>query len=573
MVAQTVTPIVTPTIEWAALWPVVILALGAVLLLTFSSLVKAKPIKGVYAVYTVVVAGAAMAAAVLSWARVQSWTSVGTVTIDPPYGPYSTAAGAIGVDGFGIFVTLVICVATILGALLADDYLRREGLEGPELYVLMLLAAAGGVLMAMANDLVVLFLALETLSLAVYVLAAMHRKRAQSQEAGLKYFVLGAFSSAFFLYGIAMIYGATGTTNLVEIKDFLAQVIPVHNALLLFGFGFLLVGLAFKVSAVPFHSWSPDVYDGSPTPVAAFMASGVKAAAFAGLIRVFILAFGQYASDWQPIIYALAVLSMVGGAVLGMVQTNVKRALAYSSISHVGFILMAVEAASPEGVSAALFYLATYTFMVAGSFGIATLAGRRGDGRHSLDDYHGFSRTNPALAAMFVVFLLAQAGVPFTSGFVAKFYTVVAAVDAGSVILAVVAVLSAVVAAMIYLRIIIAMYMSEGADGGEEPAVEPAERIRIPFAAGLGLVVCLVATIGFGLLPNALTNMVDDSQPALVREAAREGRVGSPVPTTVAGRPGAVDPSASSPGPGVGASSGAGGVGSSTPSPTSSTTP
>lgn len=537
VVAQA-TRIVTPSIDWSALWPVIVLALGAVLLLTFSSLLRGKPLKGIYAVYTVVVAGAAMATAVPLWGKVQGWTEVGRLSIDPPYGPFTTAGGAIGVDGFGVFVIFVICSAVILGALLADDYLRREGLDGPELYVLMLLSASGGVLMAMANDLLVLFLALETLSIAVYALAAFHRKRAQSQEAGLKYFVLGGFSSAFFLYGIAMVYGATGTTNLIQIKDLLSQSIALHNSLLLVGFAMLLVGLGFKVAAVPFHSWSPDVYDGSPTPVTAFMASGVKAAAFAGLIRVFYLAFGQYAADWQPVIYALAVLSMVGGSVLGIVQTNVKRALAYSAISHAGFILMAVEAATPGGVSAALFYLATYTFMVAGSFGIATLAGRRGDGLHTFDDYRGFSRTNPVLAGMFVVFLLGQAGVPFTSGFVAKLYTVIAAVDAGSWILAVIAVVSAVIAAVIYLRIIVTMYMAEGDDGGTEPVVA-GERIKIPFAAGLGLVVCLLATIGFGILPNGLTEMTTKSQPALVREAAVEGggTVGSPAGQGRSGAP------------------------------------
>lgn len=538
VVAQAATRIVTPSIDWSALWPVIVLALGAVLLLTFSSLLKGKPLKGVYTVYTVVVAGAAMATALPLWGKVQGWTEIGRLTIDPPYGPFTTAGGAIGVDGFGVFVIFVICSAVILGALLADDYLRREGLDGPELYVLMLLSASGGVLMAMANDLLVLFLALETLSIAVYALAAFHRKRIQSQEAGLKYFVLGGFSSAFFLYGIAMVYGATGTTNLITIKDSLSQTIALHNSLLLLGFAMLLVGLGFKVAAVPFHSWSPDVYDGSPTPVTAFMASGVKAAAFAGLIRVFYLAFGRCAADWQPVVYALAVLSMVGGSVLGIVQTNVKRALAYSAISHAGFILMAVEAATPGGVSAALFYLATYTFMVAGSFGIATLAGRRGDGLHTFDDYRGFSRTNPVLAGMFVVFLLGQAGVPFTSGFVAKLYTVIAAVDAGSWILAVIAVVSAVIAAVIYLRIIVTMYMAEGDDGGTEP-VAAGERIKIPFAAGLGLVVCLLATIGFGILPNGLTEITTVSQPALVREAAVEGggNVGSPVGQGRSGAP------------------------------------
>lgn len=506
-----------PDIEWTALLPLLVLAGGAVVLLTLTSLARGKVGKSAYAIYTVLVATAAMATAIPLWGRVHGWTEVGKWEIAAPYGPFSAVAGAIGVDGFSIFLTLLICVAVILGALLADDYLRREGIDGPEYYVLMLLSAAGGVIMAMANDLIVLFLGLETLSIAVYVLAAIHLKRVQSQEAGLKYFVLGGFSSAFFLYGVAMVYGATGSTNLVQIKDQLATSIPTHNGLLLVGFGLMLVGLGFKVAAVPFHSWSPDVYDGAPTPVAAFMASGVKAAGFAGLVRVFVVGFGQYAADWQPVVYALAVLSMVVGAIVGITQTNVKRALAYSSIGHAGFMLMALEAATARGVSAILFYLATYTFMVVGSFGIATLAGNVGDGRHDLADYRGFSRTNPLLAGLFVVFLLGQSGFPLTSGFVAKFTSIAAAVDAGSWHLAVVAMLSAVASAFIYLRIIVAMYMAESDEAAAEPAPRAA-RIRIPFAAGLALWACVLATLGFGVLPNGLARVSDEGTPALVRD-------------------------------------------------------
>src|SRR3954454_20909027 len=323
-------------------------------------------------------------------------------------GPFSTVAGAVGIDGFSLFVAGVICATVVLGALLGDGYLRREGLNGPEFYALLLIAGSGGVIMAMADDFIILFLGLETLSLAAYVLSAMHLRRVQSQESGIKYFVLGAFSSAFFLYGIALVYGATGSTNLVDIKTFMSQVVPTQNGLLLIGLGLLVVGLAFKVSAVPFHAWSPDVYDGAPTPAVAWMASGVKAAAFAGMVRIFVLTFSNYSATWKPIIYALAILSMVVGAALAVVQSNVKRMMAYSSISHAGFILMAVEAGSAQGNSAVLFYLAAYVFMVAGSFGIATLVGRKGDGHHSLTDYKGLARSNPELAVAFTVLLLAQ---------------------------------------------------------------------------------------------------------------------------------------------------------------------
>jgi NADH-quinone oxidoreductase subunit N len=389
----------------------------------------------------------------------------------------------------------------------------------------------------MSNDLIVLFLGLETLSIALYVMAAMHLRRIQSQEAGIKYFVLGAFSSAFFLYGIAMVYGATGTTNLVKIDEFLSGnvLLPIksdllsgatlNSPLLLLGLALMLVGLGFKVAAVPFHFWSPDVYDGAPTPVTAYMASGVKAAGFAALVRVYLLGFSTHTSDWRPLVVGLAVASLVVGSTLAIVQTNVKRTLAYSSIAHAGFILMALSVATPKGVQAVVFYLAAYLFMVAGSFGVVTLVARRGDGHTSLRDFRGLGRTNPQLALVFTVFLLAQAGVPLTTGFVAKFYAVVAAVSERSYWLAAVAMVSSVVAAFLYLRIIIVMYLSE-----DEPSTVPvavSERIAIPFGAGLALAICAFVTVGFGIFPGSLTDAAAKSQPALVKVAEPGPTVGA----------------------------------------------
>jgi NADH-quinone oxidoreductase subunit N len=507
-----------PSIYWPALLPLLILLVGGLLVLTFSSFLRGRAPRGAFATATVALAVAAALSALPLWAQVQGWSSLLWWDLHPdPVGPYTTMGGAVGVDGFTVFVTIVICAAVALGALLTDAYLRREDMEGPEFYVLMLLSASGGLIMAMANDLIVLFIGLETLSIAVYVLSGMHLRRVQSQESGIKYFVLGAFSSAFFLYGIALVYGATGSTNLVDIKDFMAQTVPTQNGFLLIGLALLIVGLGFKVSAVPFHAWSPDVYDGAPTPAVAWMASGVKAAAFAGMVRVLVLTFSNYEGTWKPIIYALAILSMVVGAVLAIVQSNVKRMLAYSSISHAGFILMAVEAGSDQGNAAVLFYLAAYVFMVAGSFGIATLVGRRGDGHHSLTDYRGLARTNPELAVAFTVLLLAQAGVPFTAGFFAKFYAVEAAVDASSTPLAVIAMLSAVVSAFLYLRIIVAMFMSGADDGDDGPAPSRAERIRIPAGAGIALALCVLVTVGFGLFPDLLVSSARNGQPALVQ--------------------------------------------------------
>ncbi len=498
-------PIGGVDVAWSAVGPVLALIGGALLLLAADSLSARKPLRSVYALFTTLTAAGAIALSVPLWDRVQ----------DAERGPFSTLSQAVGVDGFSVFATVTIAAAVILGALLMDDWLRREELEGAEPYVLMLLSASGGVMMASANDLIVMFLGLEILSIAVYVMAAMHLRKVTSQEAGVKYFVLGAFSSAFFLYGIALTYGATGSTNLVDISAFLAGNVLSNTGLLLAGLALLLVGFGFKVAAVPFHFWTPDVYQASPTPSVAWMASGVKVAAFAGLLRVFYLAFGTYRLDWQPIVYALAATTMVVGAVLAVVQTDVKRMLAYSSINHAGFVLVAVQAGSQSGVEAALFYLAAYTFMVAGSFGIVTVVGRRGDIRNSLDDYRGLSRDRPALALAFTLFLLAQAGVPLTSGFFAKFYAISAAVDAGSTWLAIIAMLSAVIAAFLYLRIIVSMYMS--AEDADEP-----RRIPVPFAAGLALLTCAIITLGIGLFPGALSSTAKDATPALVLEPVSE---------------------------------------------------
>jgi NADH-quinone oxidoreductase subunit N len=337
----------------------------------------------------------------------------------------------------------------------------------------------------------------------------MDRRRIKSQEAGMKYFVLGAFSSAFFLYGIALVYGGTGTTNLIRILDLFSRVALGENGLVLAGLALLLVGFGFKIAAAPFHFWAPDVYQGAPSPMVAWMASGVKAAGFAGLLRVFVLAFDGYALDWQPIIAALAVVTMIVGAVLAVVQTDVKRMLAYSSVNHAGFILLGVQAASDDGTSAALFYLAAYTFMVAGSFGIVTVVSRRGDIGHGLDDYRGLAASRPLLALVFALFLFAQAGVPLTSGFFAKFYVLSAAVEAGSTWLAIIAMVTAVISAFLYLRITVSLYMSDpGAEGPPRPSV--------PFGAGVALAASLAVTLMAGFWPGAIADLARDAVPALV---------------------------------------------------------
>jgi NADH-quinone oxidoreductase subunit N len=486
-----------PSVAWWGLVPLIVLSAGAVVLLTISSLIKPLP-RWFHAMWTIGVALAALITTIPPWTRVHH------------HGAVSTLSGLYGIDGFSLFVTALIAAAVAIAALLSLDYTVREGIEGPELYVLLLLSAAGGVVMAGANDLIVMFLGLETLSIAVYVLAALNLRRARSQEAGMKYFVLGAFSSAFFLYGIAMVYGATGSTNLATIKSFLAENSLTDDTMLLAGFALLLVGFGFKVAAVPFHAWTPDVYQGSPSPVVAYMASGVKTAGFAGMLRVFVVAFDQYASQWQPAVYAIAVLTLLVGAVLALVQRDVKRMLAYSSISHAGFVLVGVEAASAKGTAAALFYLFAYTFMVAGSFGVVTVVSARSGGDSSIDAFRGLGSRRPLLALAFTILLLAQAGVPFTTGFLAKFEIIEAAVDARSFWLAIVAMVSAVIAAFLYLRIVVTMYVIE------EPATDGAPALRVAPCAALAVAVTVLVTLGFGILPDPAVNVARDAVPVLV---------------------------------------------------------
>lgn len=505
----------TPSVTWMALIPVLVLTLGGLLLLTVSSLAKGRVDRGAYTLWTVVTGVVALLCAVPSWARVQGWEATGWW--DPattPAGPFSTLAGTFGVDGFSLLITMLVALAVIVVALVAGDYAEAEGIDGPELHVLLLLAGVGAVTMASANDLIVLFLGLETLSIASYVLAAIQLRRVESTEAGFKYFVLGAFSSAFFLYGVAMVYGGTGSTSLAGIRDYLAGnlLFGEQSILLLLGLGLLVIGFGFKVAAVPFHSWSPDTYDGAPSPVVAFMASVTKAAAFAGMIRVFVAAFGPLAADWRPVVSVLAVLSLVGGALAAVVQTNVKRLLAYSSISHAGFILLGVQAAGPEGVAAVVVYLVAYSLMVMGSFTVVTVVAGHGDADHAVSSYRGLGRTSPVVAGSFTLLLLAQAGAPFTAGFYAKFVAVRAAVESDATWLAVVAMLSATIAAYLYLRVVVTMWFNEA---DERRPLSPA-----PFGAKLAIAVCVAGTLAIGLFPDGLTRLADQGQPVLVRDDA-----------------------------------------------------
>jgi NADH-quinone oxidoreductase subunit N len=490
-----VAPIVTPRIDWLAVAPEIAVGAAGVLIVLIKALMRRRP--GVFAVSIVIAFLGVLAAGGLIG---RQWVEV------HDHGPFTTIRGMVTIDGFGVFLGMIVLIATVLALLLSISYLQREGLDAPEYLALMLLSAAGMLAMTTAGDLVVVFVALEILSIPLYVLAGFDRRRLTSQEAGMKYFVLGAFSSAVFLYGVALVYGATGTTSLTAIASFLAGNTVVHEGVLLAGLALLLVGLGFKVAAAPFHMWTPDVYQGAPTPVTAFMASATKAAGFAALLRVLGTAFGLYKGDWHLAVFGLATLSLVIGSVAGLVQRDVKRLLAYSSIAHAGYVLMGLEAGTARGFSAALLYLFVYAFMVIGSFAVVLLVGRRGDETHDLDDYRGLGSREPLLAGALTFFLLAQAGMPFTGGFVVKLQVFAATVQAGQYAMTIVGVLASVVAAFYYLRVVVAMYMSE-----PEGADRPEPSLRVDPATAVVLVVAVGITLFIGFLPGTFLHFARDA--------------------------------------------------------------
>jgi len=442
-----------PHITYLAILPELVLLGGAVLMLAVSSALRRPMDPEVATALALAVTITAVVVSILQWFDVANHGGHGHVTID----------AAVIEDGFSALVSILVSCAALVSALLGEAWMRREGTQGPEFHVLMLVSASGAIIMGQANDLIVIFLGLEILSIALYVLAAMNVRREESGEAALKYFVLGAFSSAVFLYGIALVYGATGSSNLGQIAAYLAHNVLLHNGLLLAGMAFLLVGFGFKIAAVPFHLWTPDVYQGAPSPISGFMAAVAKTGGFAALLRVFVSSLGIERTDWQPAVWVMAAITLLLGAVVALAQRDIKRMLAYSSINHAGFVLLGLQAATQRGVESALYYLFVYTFMVIGSFAVVMVVAGPGDGRHDLEHYRGLAGRRPLLAGALAVLLMAQAGIPFTTGFLAKLEVVSASVGAHSTALAVVAMVSAAVAAFFYLRVILVMYSGAGA--------------------------------------------------------------------------------------------------------------
>jgi NADH-quinone oxidoreductase subunit N len=389
----------------------------------------------------------------------------------------ATSFGVLVADNFGLFVTMVRVIVGVLTIMFSSVVVRRDGLPEGEYYALVLFALAGMIMMATANDLLVIFIALEILSLAVYVLTGIRRDDPRGTEAAFKYFLLGAFSSAFFLYGIAFTYGLSGSTRLDRIGAYLAAQSMSDNPLILVAVGLLLVGFAFKISAVPFHMWTPDAYEGAPAVIAGFMSTGEP-----------------FSADWAPVVWVLAAATMILGTVVGVAQTNLKRMLAYSSIAHGGYLLVGLVAANQVGKAAILFYLLAYAVTNLAAFGVIALLGARDAANDELRDYAGLWYTRPVVAALMTVSLLSLGGLPPTAGFIGKWYIFSAAVSAGYYKLAIIGVLTSVVSVFFYLRVVMMMYM---ADRDTALAMPP----RVSGMGMCALVASIIVILYLGILP------------------------------------------------------------------------
>jgi NADH-quinone oxidoreductase subunit N len=513
LVAAEPTPIAAPSVEYAALAPMLIVfgaAVVAVLVEAFAP--RAYRFQVQLAVTGAGLLGAFVAVVVYAAKGVADWKIA--------------AQGAVAVDGPALFIQGTVLLLALGGVLMMaersldpigdafapmasaepggfeEQAATGAGWRQTEIYPLVLFAVGGMLLFPASNDLLTMFVALEVLSLPLYVMCGLaRRRRLISQEAALKYFLLGSFSSAFFLFGIAFLYGYSGSLELGQIATATGATLG-RESILLLGIALTAVGLLFKVSAVPFHSWTPDVYQGAPTPVTGFMAACTKVAAFGALLRVFYVALGGVRWDWRPMMWVVAILTMVVGSVLAVTQTDVKRLLAYSSIAHAGFILTGVLALDQAGVSSTLFYLVAYGFTTIGAFAVVTLVRDSGGEATHLSRWAGLGRRSPLVASVFALFLLALAGIPLTSGFTGKFAVFSAAAGGGAQVLVVVGVLASAVAAFFYVRIIVLMFFSEPALDGPTVAVPS---IFTTSAVAVGAAV----TVVLGVAPQPLLDLAD----------------------------------------------------------------
>ncbi|MEO3978509.1 NADH-quinone oxidoreductase subunit NuoN [Streptomyces sp. CAU 1734] len=516
--ADPIAKIPAPDIEYAQLAPILIIVGAAIISLLLEAFLPRK-VRHPVQVTVTVVALAASFAAVVGLAQ----AGYGTTKVN------IAAMGAIAVDGPTLFLQGTILLASVVAVFTfaerrldpethgtpVDSFVAqaasvpgsdsekaavKAGFSTTEVYPLALFAIAGMLVFPAANDLLTLFIALEVFSLPLYLLCALaRRKRLMSQEAAVKYFLLGAFSSAFLLFGVALLYGYAGSVSYARIADVVdgnvRSIDPAladtmgNDALLLIGSALILMGLLFKVGAVPFHMWTPDVYQGAPTPITGFMAAATKVAAFGALLRLLYVVLPGLRWDWRPVMWGVAIVTMLAGAIIAITQTDIKRLLAYSSIAHAGFILAGVIAVTPEGVSSVLFYLGAYSFVTIGAFAVVTLVRDAGGEATHLSKWAGLGRRSPLVAAVFAVFLLAFAGIPLTSGFSGKFAVFKAAAESGAGALVVVGVISSAIAAFFYIRVIVLMFFSEPKADGPTVAVPSAFTMT---AIGVGVAVTLV---------------------------------------------------------------------------------
>jgi len=411
--------------------------------------------------------------------------------------------GMFSADGFSIFFKITFLIITFLTILISMGYTEREGIAFGEYYALILFSALGMMLMASGTHLIIIFLGLETMSISIYVLAGLLREDQRSVEAALKYFLLGAFATGFLLYGIALIYGATGSLQLKDVASYIASKNLLKSPMLMMSLVFLTIGFGFKIASVPFHMWTPDVYEGAPTSITAFMATGVKAAGFSALVRVFFTGLSGFHPDWISIMWLISVATMTVGNIVAISQTNIKRMLAYSSIAHAGYILVAFVARNDIGTAGILFYLMAYAFMNIGAFTCVILLGKKGEENTLISDYAGIGFKYPLLSAAMTIFLLSMAGIPPLGGFMAKFYVFSAAVKSQFYWLAILGVLNSAVSVYYYLRVTVLMYF-------REPQRE-ITGLSFPIPSVIALILAVIGTLYMGLFPSNVLSFAQKS--------------------------------------------------------------
>ncbi len=473
--------ITIPVFHLSSIGPWLTLTVTAILILVLDALTP----KGRRSFYPEI---ALLGLAVAAFQTIGLWGRTGT-----------DFAGMVYLDNFAFFFYLIFILGAALTVLISRQYLEDYGKNLGEYYALVLFATVGMMLMAAGAHMIMIFLGLEVMSIAVYVLAGLFREDLRSNEASLKYLILGSFSSAFLLFGMAMLYGAAGGTLFLNELPQRLGANPAMQPLILLSIGLLIVGFGFKVASAPFHMWTPDVYEGAPTSVTAFMAVAVKAAAFAAFARVFFLVFPAMKMDWNMLLWILAVATMTIGNVAAIAQTNIKRMLAYSSVAHAGYLLVALVAANQLGAVSLLYYLLAYTLMNLGAFGVVILVGRKKDSYLNIYDYSGLGAQHPALAACMALFMFALAGIPPTAGFVGKFYIFSAAVQAGYIWLAIIGVMNSLVSVFYYLRITVLMYM--------KPAEADLGPVDFSPAQAAVVAVTAVGVLLIGIFPGGLYNL------------------------------------------------------------------